>query len=138
MPSWPLPNVKFLMSGYQETMQNTVIRTEMDAGPAKVRQRFTKNVQPIKGKLTPILDDEYATLYGFFQSTCGGGALPFTWDMVSQRLCAIYPSLVIDVGLGIVRLTLRFTAPPTATVLRGPNATTQGLLSVDLQLEVMP
>lgn len=140
MPSWPLPNAQFLISGYQETMQMTVIRTDMETGPAKVRQRFTKNVQPLKGKLAPITDSDYATLYSFFNSDCAGGALSFTWDLTSPRLVALYPALVIDVPNGIVRLTMRFTKPPMAAVLVGPNIplNVQGRLSVDLELEVMP
>ena len=62
--------------GYQETVPNTLIRTPMDAGPPKVRQKFTAGVRPFE--MTWMLTKaEVATLDAFYVTTLEGGALSF-------------------------------------------------------------
>lgn len=78
-PTWPtsLPQA-LLTRNYKETAPNLVIRTQMDAGPAKVRRRFTAGIRAIEGLL--VLDeDQLAVLDNFFLSDCQGGALSFSW-----------------------------------------------------------
>ena len=140
MPVWPaaLPQ-DFQIDGYGETLPDVTIRTKMDAGPAKVRRRFTANVRPIKCKLK-VTDTQYVALASFFQNDCAGGALSFTWNIKDPVLVALYPALIVDVVNGIVQLTLRFTAPPVRSVLTGADAVPAqtGVSGVDLQFEVMP
>lgn len=88
---WPasLPQ-RVLAQGYAETFPKTAVRTQMDAGPDKVRRRFTAAVRDfeVSLRLTPA---QAATLESFFDSTTAGGALAFDWthprtgDAVSFR-----------------------------------------------------
>jgi len=52
MATWPvtLPQC-FLQDSYQETDANLFVQTEMDAGPPKIRRRFTAGVRQISGKM---------------------------------------------------------------------------------------
>ena len=79
MPSWPsaLPQT-LLVEGFQEEFPNTVLRTEMDAGPQEQRRRFTAAVTPIAGSLD-LTKAELATLRTFFLDDTKGGAVPFDW-----------------------------------------------------------
>jgi hypothetical protein len=77
--SWPayLPQV-VPTGGYEERPPVTVLRSDMDAGPAKVRQRFTSGVRPIALQL--ILTDAQAdALDYFYRVEVAGGSIPFRW-----------------------------------------------------------
>lgn len=78
-PTWPatLPQ-GFLVDGYREVMPKTTIRTPMDAGPAKVRRRFTAGVRMLSGR-TAMTREQTETLDTFFNTTLAGGALSFDW-----------------------------------------------------------
>lgn len=55
---------------------NTLVRTDMDVGPAKVRSRFTDGVDVYSASI--LLDfSEYSTLFNFHKTTLNNGALPF-------------------------------------------------------------
>ena len=110
--NWPdtLPQA-WLNEGYQETLPNVMIRSEMDAGPAKSRRRFTAQVTPIKAQLL-LTTTEKGYLETFFNTTTAGGSLSFT-----------FPHNGADV--------LRFTEAPTFSKT--------GLAwTVDFELEQLP
>ena len=117
MATWPLtlptaPDTQ----GYSETAPDTLVRTSMDAGPPKVRQRFTAGVRPIT--LSWMLTrDQVNTLDLFYVSTLRGGSLSFD-GLVDPRTLAI--------------VNFRFTAPPQYAALSPEvwRATTQ--------LEIVP
>ena len=89
---------------YQESPPNTLIRTQMDAGPPKVRQRFTSGVRPLS--FTWMLTKaQVATLDTFYVTTLFGGSLSFDGLAHPRTLAAT---------------TFRFTAPPTYVYL-GPD-----------------
>jgi hypothetical protein len=77
--SWPiaLPQIP-LIEGYREQPGSQVIRTDMDAGPAKVRRRFTSEVRRFELSLQ-LTADQMAIFDTFFTELCGGGATPFDW-----------------------------------------------------------
>lgn len=79
MPSWPtsLPQ-RPLIEGYQETPPNVLLRTQMDAGPAKVRRRFTAGVR-IYSVAYLLTSTQLTTLDSFFVSDCKHGSVSFTW-----------------------------------------------------------
>lgn len=94
MNTWPLTlPPTFDQDSFNEQDQDTVIRTQMEAGPAKVRNRFTAGVVNLQGSMlmtkdqTQILDDFYKT----------NKALAFTFT---------HPRTGVAVSV-------RFTAPPT-------------------------
>lgn len=83
---WPpsLPQAP-LIDGYSDTLPKTTVRTQMDAGPAKARSRFTAGVEPVKYTLPHLTNDQKETLKGFFNNTLSGGALSFDWIDPTQE-----------------------------------------------------
>lgn len=77
MTNWPdtLPAAP-LAEGFRESAPHTAIRTEMDQGIAKVRQRATTGIR--KMAMAFVLGRaQVAILDGFFTETVAGGSLPF-------------------------------------------------------------
>ena len=79
MPAWPatLPDDP-LIQGYDERTPVTGIRTNMDAGPAKQRNRFTAAVAPLQLTLD-LTRAQVAILDSFHKDTLKRGALAFDW-----------------------------------------------------------
>ena len=117
MPAWPasLPQL-VAVEGYEESPPETALRTEMEAGPAKLRRRFTAGVRP----LSVLLDLDAAqveTLDGFFVTDLAGGSLRFDW---------VHPRTQATVEL-------RFLRPPVYRPL-GSDAAWRAAL----HLEILP
>ncbi len=113
---WPssLPQ-RPTVGGYQERFAETVLRTAMDAGAAKLRRRFT--TAPRQIELTfRMTAAQVAVLRSFYEETTGGGALPFDWVHPREGGVAEY----------------RFMEAPRV------SAATAVLFSVSLKLEQMP
>ena len=110
---WPLGlPARPLIPGFEETFPDIMLRTEVDAGVAKARRRFTAAARPITAPYR-LSDSEVTTLDAFYLST---GAQPFDW---------VHPRTLTTVSV-------RFTGPPRATP-RGA-----GLWDVTVPLEVLP
>jgi hypothetical protein len=92
--------------GYQGRFAETVLRTSMDAGAAKLRGRFTAAPRQIEVTFR-MTAAQVAVLRDFYQETTGGGALPFDW--VHPREGGSFPGLV-EAGANAVR-----TISPAAT-----------------------
>ena len=119
MPTWPASLPQYLLTrNYSESAPNLVIRTTMDAGPAKVRRRFTAGVRPIDG-LVILTDDQLGVLDGFFLNDCAGGAIAFSWTMQRESEDADASTdtdAIADTDLGLPKswapATFRFVKPP--------------------------
>lgn len=112
MPSWPstLPQTPLLRS-YGETPPNLVLRTSMDAGPAKVRRRFTAGVRQfsfdfqLTGAQLEILDS-------FFMDDLAAGSTAFdfpsprTGDPVQMRFTEAPQYSARGGDIWIVKLSL--------------------------------
>lgn len=114
--AWPetLP-ASPLVDGYQETLPQTVLRTEMDMGPAKTRRRTTAGV----GQITVaylLTTAETATLESFYRDTLAGGALPFAYRLPRGGGAAV----------------CRFKKPPALVAVNGK------CFRAVLELEVLP
>ena len=117
MPNvWPitLPTAP-LMEGNAETAPNTVIRTSMDVGPPKMRQRSTAGyyTQAYNFHMTKAQLD---TLMTFYVTTCAGGATDF--EFTHPRLATTQ--------------NMRFIAPPSW------NKLTATIYRVAISLEMLP
>lgn len=96
MPAWPasLPQ-RPDVSGYSEKPQSQVTRSEMDAGPAKSRRRFTAGTTDLAWAAV-ITGAQIATLESFYDSDIAAGALPFdmphprTGDTITVRMKSPY------------------------------------------------
>lgn len=115
MPIWPdsLPQAP-LINHYQETLAETTIRTKMDQGPAKTRQRTTAGPTDIvvsylfSRAQAQVLDD-------FFMTALGGGSMGFTYPHPRRE----------------VPVTARFRKPPQLAARNGQYYT------VRLELEIL-
>ena len=44
-PTWPASLPQYVQEGgYQETLQDQTVESNMETGPAKIRRRFTKSI----------------------------------------------------------------------------------------------
>ena len=80
MPNvWPVTLPQFVsVEGFQETPPDLLLRTQMDAGPPKVRRRFTAGVRGFKATVR-LTQAQVQVLDAFFVGTLAGGALSFDW-----------------------------------------------------------
>jgi hypothetical protein len=114
--TWPdtLP-ASPLLENFQEILPRTAIRTDMDTGPAKVRQRTTAGVGALMVSYLLNIAETIA-LDAFYQTTLSGGATAF--DYTHPRTGAT--------------LSCRFTDPPEYAPVNG------NYFKVTLTLEVLP
>lgn len=120
MASWPgtLPQNQF--RGLSDEREVAVVRSNMDAGPAKQRRRFSAAVRTLT---VPIILNgaQKQTFDTFFITTLAEGALSFAWtDPVTDSA-----------------LNLRFTKPPK-WVLQVGGSTSARLWQAELPLEILP
>lgn len=116
MANWPdtLPPSP-LIDGFEEEEPDVVLRTNMDAGPAKTRRRYTSGVSNLSWP-TLLTTAQRATLINFYRVSCDYGAIPYnvthpiTGDIVS----------------------VRFVKPPKF------QAASHSLFRATLNLEIMP
>jgi hypothetical protein len=88
MPAWPNTLPAYVQEGgYSEQIQDQTIESQMDAGPAKIRRRFTKSIRRfrVSMQMTPAQTDAFET---FWQTDCRGGSVPFTWVHPRTRTAA--------------------------------------------------
>lgn len=113
--TWPagLPQ-DFLQDGYSDSPPDVLIRTEMDAGPAKVRRRMTSNVRPITASIT-VTSAQLDTFESFFNTTLSGGVSRFNYTHPVH---------------GAVEM--RFSGVPSYAKIGGDR------WRIDMALEVMP
>lgn len=76
---WPpgLPD-DVLVEGYKEGLPKVTVRTQMDAGPPKVRRRQTAAVATLSFSLD-LTREQVALLTEFHGTTLRGGSLSFEW-----------------------------------------------------------
>ncbi len=77
MKQWPstLPQVG-LVDGYQSGTGDGRLRSEVDAGTAKVRRRFSAVVRPLS-IVMEMTADQLATFRAFVSNDLAGGIMPF-------------------------------------------------------------
>ena len=81
MATWPVSlQQKLDRDTFREKIGSTVIRSDVDTGPAKVRRRMTKSVDPITCSITLNSAAEYTTFMNFFDITLNGGVNTFTFN----------------------------------------------------------
>ena len=117
VPAWDsdLPQ-ELLVNGYGQSYPNVTIKSDMDAGPAKVRRRFTAGVEPVSGTML-MTAAQLATLDTFYNTILLGGSLRFSWTKPPAHSAAC---------------EMRFTEPPAWTAIE------PGTYEVSLSLEVLP
>jgi hypothetical protein len=85
VPAWPetLPQV-LLQEGYSYRFGEGRLKTAMDAGPGKLRRRFSAVARPLSGMI--IIDEQgLANLELFWSEDLRGGSLPFWFPNQNHR-----------------------------------------------------
>lgn len=116
MDTWPVGLQQRLdANSFEKQFGSTLVRTEMDVGPAKVRSRFTDAVDVYN--CTIMLDyDEYATLELFYKTTLNNGANqflfddPFTGTPTAFRF--VDPPVVRSIGGRTFRVSMQWEKMP--------------------------
>ncbi len=116
MVTWPNAlSDKPLVSGMSEVLEDTIIRTEMDQGPDKIRQRSTAGVRNLG--IGFILDKEQiTTLNEFYLFDLKGGSLSFLYSHPRDNSA----------------INCRFLKPPEYSSING------NYYNVKIKLEVLP
>lgn len=89
MPTWPAGLPQELPLGGRESEPDMLLRSDMDAGPAKLRRRFSAAPRPFQMELA-ISDAQRTTLRTFYGTTLLGGALSFDWQALDNDAGAQY------------------------------------------------
>lgn len=92
------------VESFQFAIGDTLIRSEMETGPKKVRRRFTKAIDKFSCSMT-LTRSQYATFRNFYDVTLNAGSLPFT-----------YKHPLTDVNTDFI-----FSKTPTLTMLGGTH-----------------
>lgn len=80
MADWPSTLPQYVdQDGYNQTIQNPVLSTDMDAGPVKKRLRYTFVPEQFSITLT-MTKAQFETFVTFFKSTIHFGADVFSWN----------------------------------------------------------
>ncbi len=95
--------------------------TDMDSGPASVRNRFTAITQTVKGSML-LTGSQLSTFYTFFRTTLKHGALSFTWS---------HPFTEETV-------TIRFKNKPEWQCIKSDPSVTDRLYQASFELEIQP
>jgi len=77
--TWPASLPEPEREGFTHTLGNGSVRTEMDAGPAKTRRRFTATVDKVRASVF-VTGTERQTLRSFYKTTLKEGSLTFEWE----------------------------------------------------------
>lgn len=121
MPVWP-GSLDDFMLGAKETLQHGVIRTDMDAGPVKVRRRFTAVSRFISCEIMLRTVAQRSAFDTFFNTTLAGGSLSFEHDDPKDGTTADY----------------RFAGPPEYTYTKAGTGSGALNTKVKLSLEILP
>ena len=123
---WPseLPQ-HVLASGYSESLGEGRLRTQMEAGPMKVRRRFSAVARPVSTSFR-VSPDGKARIERFWREEIGDGSLPFLMPDQTRDALALLTDdglqLLDDQGRPLINtawwLVMAGEAPPTFTPLQ--------------------
>lgn len=120
MAVWPVTLPQSLVMPVTEKAQVAFVRSAMDSGPPKVRQRFTAAVRHIDGEIF-LNGTQKATFDTFFETTISNGSISFDW---------------IDPSDGTT-VSMRFREPPRWAQVRSGTIANK-LWQATLMLEIVP
>ena len=116
MATWPTTLPRPLVAGYAIAPMDLTVRTDMEAGAARVRRRSAARNDQVS--VTWIFTDtQMATFRAWFDGDCANGASWFTVDLNTG-----------DTGLRLVQA--RFVGPWQSEMQPGPYWQVSGKLEV--------
>jgi len=101
--------------GFGYTLGDTLVRSDMDVGPAKVRRRYTKGVENLTTTIN-LTTSEYTTFKNFYDTTLNGGVTPFLFDHpitgVQEEFRFVNPPKIDSIGGGNFRVSMEWEKLP--------------------------
>jgi len=89
MADWPAGLPQRLLEGATVVDDESRAISDMDSGPASVRNRFTAITQTAKGSMI-LTGSQLTTFYTFFRTTLRHGSLSFNWiHPFTEQACVI-------------------------------------------------
>jgi hypothetical protein len=121
MDNWPSTLPPRLSSDTSVKDDDSFARTDMDSGPASVRNRFTSITQTVKGSMI-ISGAQLTTFNIFFRTTIKHGSLSFNW---------IHPFTEEAVEM-------RFKSKPEWKCIKSAEDIEDRLYQASFELEILP
>jgi len=121
MDTWPATLPQRLLAGASIKDDESRAISDMDAGPASVRNRFTAITQSVKGAM--ILNGAQLTTFNtFFRTTIKHGSLTFNW---------IHP-------VTEATAQIRFKTKPEWACIKPAASVDDRLYQASMELEIQP
>ena len=110
METWPAElQDTLLVDGFQVRFGDTLVRSDMDVGPAKLRSRYTDGVDEYTCTINLEYDD-WAVLNTFYKTTLSNGALTFGYDDPMTGVASEFrfkePPVVVPLGGRFFRVSM--------------------------------
>lgn len=116
--SWPVSlQDRLNAADFSETAGDTTIRSDMEIGLAKVRNRYSDGVDTITCSIN-IEKDEVVTFKNFYKTTLNGGVTsfeykdPYTDVLTEFRFVTSSPYQISPVGGNTMRLSMTWERIP--------------------------
>jgi hypothetical protein len=121
MDTWPATLPQRLSSDTTVKDDDSFARSDMDSGPASVRNRFTAITQSVKGSMI-LNGSQLDTFYTFFRTTIKHGSLSFSW---------IHPFTEEAVEI-------RFKSKVEWACIKSASAPADRMYQASMELEILP
>lgn len=121
MDTWPVTLPQKLSQDTSVKDDESRAISDMDSGPASVRNRFTAITQTVKGSIV-LTGSQLSTFNTFFRTTINHGSLSFLW---------IHPFTESAV-------TIRFKTKPEWRCIKPASNVNDRLYQASLDLEIQP
>ncbi|MDD5584929.1 MAG: hypothetical protein PHV55_07740 [Candidatus Omnitrophica bacterium] len=121
MDTWPVTLPQRLSADASVQDDESRATTDMDAGPASVRNRFTAITQTAKGSMI-LTGAQLVTFNTFFRTTIKHGSLSFYWIHPFTEEAA----------------TIRFKSKPEWKCIKSDASVNDRLFQAAFELEIQP
>lgn len=116
MATWPLTLQQKVEGGdFELVFGDTLLKSDVDVGPAKVRSRYTDGVDQYKGSIL-LSSTEYDDLKTFYKTTLNNGANYFDWvdpiDDSAAQFRFVTPPRISHLGGGEFRVAMSLEKLP--------------------------
>ncbi len=121
MPTWPASLPQNPLVGLGDQDGDSVLRTNMDTGPATRRNRYTAITQSVSFPMV-LTGTQRVTFDTFYRTTISNGALAFDWtDPVDDST-----------------VSMAFKSPPKWSLVVGSDTPADRVWRATFELEIQP
>jgi hypothetical protein len=129
---WPIDLPRPMRSGYQRGLPDGRLSTRPEAGPPRMRRRFSSAVSPMATTFTLTLDQRMR--FWRFWEEVGGGTLPFVapdWTLDGQTITDGSGLVITDDAGSPILVTA-----PALMMFAGDQAPSESLVGVEYRITV--